>query len=665
MESSRYAELFLSESRTHVTAINHHLLELERGGSDVAVEELFRAAHTLKGMSAAMSCEGAAGLAHSMEHLLDRLRSGALTLDDPLMEALFDGADALERTIAAEIAGDRRPAELAPLLARLELLAGTATASAPTGDPSPPVVPAPHVESMSVGGIEAAGAGGLRVAAMIQTSAALPAVRAMLVLRAARELGTVSQVEPGEDDLAAGRFSGRITFRLDTDRDAETVRAAILRAGEVSQVEVEEPGVARPSAAAAARTAAREAAGAVDSFVRISQQRLDLLVDRVGELVIARDRLTARVEEQQGGDETLVDAAEQMSRLISELRDEIMRMRMVPIGDAFDRFPRFVRDAARALRKEVEFEIAGRDTPLDRSLHHELADVLIHLLRNALDHGIEPASEREAKGKPRAGAVRLSAEAERSHVVVHVEDDGRGIDMEGVARAAVAAGLMSESGAREASRDELLALLTRAGFSTRREVTDVSGRGVGLDVVASRIRAVRGLLEIESWPGLGTRFTLRLPLSLAILRTLQVEVGGSIYAIPISSIEEVVELGGAGAADWSDDGTEIDFREAMVPVVPLARLFGAAEASRPGAATPVVVVHGAEGLFGFAVESLHGHHEAVLKGFPAVRGMIDAFAGATLLRDGRPALVVDPVKLGALAARSPRPSGVPAAAAQS
>jgi two-component system, chemotaxis family, sensor kinase CheA len=330
MESSRYAELFLSESRAHVTAINHHLLELERSGSDASVEELFRAAHTLKGMSAAMACEGAAGLAHALEHLLDRVRAGDLALDEPVMEALFDSADALERTIASEVAGDPPPAELVPLLARLQLLAGTGGS---TGAPVASVGGAPPA-----GGI-AAGAGdadaGFRVTAMIQTSAALPAVRAMLVLRAVREMGEVSGVEPGEDELAAGRFSGRLTFRLRTERDAETVRTTVLRAGEVSHVEVEEPGGgAAPRPTAAPRE--RDPSAAVDSFVRISQGRLDLLVDRIGELVIARDRLNALVEE--GEHPGLEDASEQMSRLIGEMRDDIMRMRMVPIGDAFDRF---------------------------------------------------------------------------------------------------------------------------------------------------------------------------------------------------------------------------------------------------------------------------------------------------------------------------------------
>jgi two-component system, chemotaxis family, sensor kinase CheA len=288
--------------------------------------------------------------------------------------------------------------------------------------------------------------------------------------------------------------------------------------------------------------------------------------------------------------------------------------------------------------------------------------VLIHLLRNALDHGIEPAEERVARGKTDVGAVRLTAEAERSHVVVRVEDDGRGIDLAAVAAAGVQAGMLSAEAAETASRDELLHLLTRAGFSTRREVTDVSGRGVGLDVVASRVRAVRGVLEIETWEGKGTRFTLRLPLSLAILRTLQVAADGAVYAVPITSIEEVVELGADGASGWGPAGGAIHFREERVPVCSLAELLQPGTGSRPAATDPVIVAHGADGLFGLAVDRLHGHHEAVLKSFAPVRGMTDAFAGATLLRDGRPALVIDSVKVGSIAMRSANAAGVSAIA---
>jgi two-component system, chemotaxis family, sensor kinase CheA len=654
MEPSRYAELFLSESRAHISSINHHLLELERSGSAGSVEELFRAAHTLKGMSAAMGCQGAAELAHSLEHLLDRIQEGQKQLDEVVMECLFESADALEETIAAEIAGESSPASVAPLLARIQLLGG-AVAGADTTHPTDVLtVRTPSPERKVV-------LSGTRVTAMIQTSAALPAVRAMLVLRAARGMGEVSFIEPSEEDLLAGRFAGTLNFVLQTGLDADSIREQVLRAGEVAHVLVEEiaPVLPPPREATASD---HESVRVLDAYVRISQQLLDTMVNRIGELVIARDRLRVLIGREQ--DPALEEASEQISGLIGEMRDDVMRMRMVPIGDAFDRFPRFIRDASRALDKDVRFEITGKDTPLDRSLHNELAGVLIHLLRNALDHGIEPSSERVARHKPPRGLVRLCAAAERSHVVVKVEDDGCGIDLERVADAAVEAGFLSRDAAAGATRDELLQLLTRAGFSTRREVTDVSGRGVGLDVVASRVRAAGGSLEIETTAGEGTCFTLRLPLSLAILRTLLVEVGGVTFTVPIAMIQEVAELGFTDEA-WSGKLGSMRFRDETLPVLCLSSFFHPALPARRDARAPVVIAHGPDGLFGILVSQLHGQHEAVMKPFDSVRGMPDVFSGATVLSDGRAALVVDALKLGRFADSSPEDVTVHAAAAQS
>ncbi|CAN5637851.1 chemotaxis protein CheA [soil metagenome] len=654
MEPSRYADLFLSESRAHISSINHHLLELERSGSSGSVEELFRAAHTLKGMSAAMGCQGAAELAHSLEHLLDRIREGQKELDEAVMESLFESADALEETIIAEIAGELPPASVAPLLARIQLLGGVGNRAAGTDSTDAGVAGATPSLANDLPD------SGLRVTAMIQTSAALPAVRAMLVLRAAREMGDVSFIDPGEDDLLAGRFAGTLSFVLQSDQDAESIRDRVLRAGEVAHVLVEQITPAMP-APRDATAADHESVRVLDSYVRISQQLLDTMVNRIGELVIARDRLRGLVGQER--DAALDEASEQISMLIGEMRDDVMRMRMVPIGDAFDRFPRFIRDASRALEKDVQFEITGKDTPLDRSLHNDLAGVLIHLLRNALDHGIEPADVRLAQGKPVRGLVRLSAAAERSQVIVKVEDDGRGIDLQRVSDAAVEAGFLSRTAATDISRDELLQLLTRAGFSTRREVTDVSGRGVGLDVVASRVRAAGGSLEIETRAGEGTCFTLRLPLSLAILRTLLVEVGGSTYTIPIATIQEVSELG--SSADWSEALGSMQFRGETLPVLCLSSFFHPGATARRDVLAPVVFAHGPEGLFGILVTELHGQHEAVMKPFDPVRGMPDAFSGATVLSDGRAALVVDCLKLGRFLGSPAEEAAAHAAIAQS
>jgi two-component system, chemotaxis family, sensor kinase CheA len=640
MELSRYAELFLSESRAHISAINHALLELERSGSPAQVEEIFRAAHTLKGMSSAMGCAGAADVAHALEHLLDRVRQGERPLDEPALEALFEAADLLEGAIPLELAGEPLPPAAPPLLARLRLLGGAELDSSGDG--------AAAADEARVGAGDA-GPGGYRVMVMIQSSASLPAVRAMLVLRAARDLGEVAAVDPSEEQLLAGTFSGTLRFLLQSERTAEEVREALLRAGDVAHVVVEEPTSAAAGGGAAALPLVApdtpRASRSADAYVRIHQGRLDTLVERIGELVVSRDRLRQVVGEAEG---ELADTADDISRLIGELRDEVMGMRMVPIGDAFDRFPRFVRDAARALEKKVLLEVEGRDTPLDRSLHNDLSDLLIHLLRNALDHGVEPPAARLAAGKPEAARLRLSAERDRAQVVVRVQDDGAGVDRERVLEAAVERGMISRREAARMPPGEILQLLTRSGFSTAREVTAVSGRGVGLDVVASRLRALGGVLEIDSEAGAGTTFTLRFPLSLAIVRTLQMRSGGETYVMPIAGIEEVTELG----AGRNGEAGVFHFREERLPLLRLAELLRADDAERPeDDLTPVLVAHGPEGHFALTVERLEGQHEAVLKTFDAPGAAVDAFAGATILADGRPALVLDPMKLGRRVAR--------------
>ncbi|CAN5831561.1 chemotaxis protein CheA [soil metagenome] len=632
MEPSRYTELFLSESRALISLINHHLLELERSGGTGTVEELFRAAHTLKGMSAAMECHVAADLAHFMENLLNHLGGAESEIGETVLELLFEAADALEQTIAAEAVGAAAPGSVAPLLERLRRV----TERTPT---------AAQDASAEIAPTAVAAGTGTRVTVMIQTSAALPAVRAMLVLRAARELGTVSAVEPSEEELTAGRFSGSLQFLLHGEQDPELIRTLVLRAGEVSHVAVELIGP--PAAEHRQATAADyESVRVLDAYVRVSQQLMDTMITRIGELVIARDRLKGLVAG--NASSGLDEASEQISRLIGEMRDDIIRMRMAPIGDAFDRFPRFMRDAARSLSKDVAFEITGKDTPLDRSLHNDLAGVLIHLLRNALDHGIENPEDRVSRGKPRSGTIQLSAAAERSHVVVRVRDDGAGIDLDRVAASAVEAGMLTPQQAGAAGQEELLQLLTRSGFTTRHEVTDVSGRGVGLDVVASRVHAAGGLLEIETERGEGTCFSLRFPLSLSIFRTLQVEASGTIYMVPISSIEEVADLGAAAAAGWSTGEREasMSFRDQTIPVICLGALLNGVEGACPHPLSPVVIAHGNDGLFGLLVDHLHGQHEAVLKPFGLMRGMKDVFSGATILPDGRPSLVVDSLKLG-------------------
>jgi two-component system, chemotaxis family, sensor kinase CheA len=450
-------------------------------------------------------------------------------------------------------------------------------------------------------------------------------------------------VEPGEAALNEPDFDGGVRFVLRTESAADAVRTALLAVGEVGAVEVAEhrPGeqVGIDAAADGAGEDGRAAAGAAGRarHIRVDLRRLDALMNQVGELVIARDRLRRLV-----GFETpeLTETVDQASRLIGELQDEIMRARLAPVSQVFDRFPRLVRDAARTLGKKVDFVIEGKEIELDRSMLDEIGDPLVHLLRNSLDHGIEAPAERRAHGKPETGTLRLSASRERSRIIIRVEDDGRGIQRDRVLAKAVQNGLVSRDEAPGFPDEEVYRLLTRPGFSTAETVTDVSGRGVGLDVVATRVRALGGMLEIFSEPGRGTSMTLQLPQTLAIVRALLVRQSDETYALPLTHVGETVHLL-AGEVGKVKGRTVAFLRDEVIPLLALRQILGAGGTAGNGAKRHAVILEVGEQRIGLEVDALMGQQEIVVKQFDATADTLRLFSGATILSDGRPALILD------------------------
>src|SRR4051794_13265097 len=644
MELSQYGELFLSESREHVSTINHLLLSLEADpGSRQVVEGVFRAVHTIKGMSATMGYRSVADLSHEMENLLDRIRHGKAQATAETIDLLFAACDALERAIEVAVEETGEEPRLEGLLGRLRAAAGedaTFDIFAPQVDLGPsPAAAGDEVEE-----------GALRVRVQVAKEALLPGVRAFMALKRARELGEVSGVEPGEAALNEPDFDGGVAFVLRTQSTADAVRAALLAVGEVGAVEVAEHRPGEQGAAAAAGDGAgddgRAAAGAAGRarHIRVDLRRLDALMNQVGELVIARDRLRRLVSHETP---ELTETVDQASRLIGELQDEIMRARLAPVSQVFDRFPRLVRDAARALGKKVDFVIEGKEIELDRSMLDEIGDPLVHLLRNSLDHGIEAPAERRAHGKPETGTLRLSASRERSRIIIRVEDDGRGVQRERVLARAVQAALIARDEAQGLPDEEVYRLLTRPGFSTAEMVTDVSGRGVGLDVVATRVRALGGMLEIFSEPGRGTSMTLQLPQTLAIVRALLVRQSDETYALPLTHVGETVHL--LPDEVGTVKGRTVAFlRDEVIPLLALRQILsnGGGQGTgdrgqRNGAKRHAVILEVGEQRIGLEVDALMGQQEIVVKQFDATADTLRLFSGATILSDGRPALILD------------------------
>jgi two-component system chemotaxis sensor kinase CheA len=424
---------------------------------------------------------------------------------------------------------------------------------------------------------------------------------------------------------------------------------ALRSVGDVEDVSVtaaERPSpAASPSPGVAGATADGPAAGGPapaapaapqQHFVRIDLRRLDTLMNLIGELTIARGRLAQLAAA--AGEPDLIDQVDHASRLVGELQEEIITSRLVPVWQVFDRFPRLVRDAARSLGKQVDFRVEGKDIELDRSLLDEIGDPLVHLLRNAIDHGIEPPAARDAAGKPAAGRLTLSAVRDRSAVAIRVSDDGRGIDRARVLAKAKSAGLV-DAAKTDLTDDEMTRLIARSGFSTAETVTDVSGRGVGMDAVYARVRSLGGSVDIRTEPGRGTTVTLRLPFTLAILKAVLARVEDESYAIPLTHVRETVEVDG-------DVVRTVQGREVLVlrdSVLPLVRLRELVQLPPAPDGTPeqAVVVEMADRETAVVVDELTMQQEIVVKQFDAVKDGPTLFGGATILSDGAPALILD------------------------
>ncbi|PPJ40858.1 MULTISPECIES: chemotaxis protein CheA [unclassified Pseudoxanthomonas] len=395
------------------------------------------------------------------------------------------------------------------------------------------------------------------------------------------------------------------------------------------------PAPAAPKPAPAAKPAAK-AGGEAEQTIRVDTKRLDAIVNLVGELVLSRNRLKtlrARIR-----DEELDRAVSSLDIATARLQNAVMRTRMQPVGKVFSRFPKVARDVARQLQKEVDLELVGADTELDRNLVEALADPLVHLVRNAIDHGIEVPSLRDASGKPRQGHVRLSAQQEGDFVTIEIRDDGAGIDPERLRVKALEKGLIDPEAAARLSHDECLQLIFLPGFSTKAEVTDISGRGVGMDVVQSRIRELSGQITIHSDVGRGSRFVIRVPLTLAILPTLLVQAGEPVYALPLARVMEVLHAP-AASLRWFDGRAVLDRQSHTLPLVDLRDWLQVEPTAAP--LLTIVVLQMGDQRFGLVVDQVRGREEVVIKPLPrAVRGL-PGYAGATLIGDGRMALILD------------------------
>ncbi|MGO0121820.1 chemotaxis protein CheW [Desulfothermobacter acidiphilus] len=648
--------VFLDELEEKIQAISDNLLVLEReGGNEASLQEIFRAAHTVKGSSAIMGFDDMSNLTHEMENLLDLLRRGELQVTPEVVDVLFEALDLLKALRDRILDPSREAPETAPVVERLRSFRAARVAASPTkavevGNKRSQLTEA---EEATIYEAQIRGFQAYLVKVTVAEDCQMKGVRAFLVFRTLEPLGEVIRSIPPAEELEEGNFDSTFEFLLLTKEDPGRLRHLLLTVSEIADVELVPVGVEAQSAAAnqASRKAEEKNAAPASTLaptktVRVDVQKLDELMNLVGELVINRTRLDRIVEifERRYGTDDLIEVLEEVSnhlgQLTNELQEQIMKARMLPVGQLFNRFPRMVRDLAHKLGKEINFVVEGKETELDRNVIEVIGDPLIHLLRNAVDHGIEPPEEREALGKSRAGTVRLKAYHQENHIVIEIEDDGRGIDAEKVRQKAVTMGLVEPEAAARLGEEEVYNFLFYPGFSTATQVTDLSGRGVGMDVVRKQIEQISGTVEVTSRPGQGTKFSIKLPLTLAIIRALMVSVDEQTYAFPLIAVLETLKV--AREEVRRVNGMEVvPVRGQVLPLFSLAGIFNGKYEYVSDQLYVVVVNLGGGKKAGLVIDELLGEQEIVIKSLGEYLGRIPGIAGATILGDGKVALILD------------------------
>lgn len=656
-DMSAYREVFLSESAEFLQAMVDGLLALEEDPGDLEpVETVFRGAHSLKGMAAAMGYDATAEMTHKMESLMDTVRKGEQQVDPDLVDLMLRAIDTVKDLIAAESSGEPAPSadEMIALIESRTVGApdgpGAAGDIAESSEASGADIPVgesddsarAQADASATKDAEPAGGKTYRVKVTLADDCVLKSVRAYMVLKRLNYMGTVLGTEPSAEDIEDENFGSEFVVTLRTDQLPEKVVEAAVHITDVESAQVEV--VAQEKKSAPGRAPREEAAPRLSDTqtVRVSISRLDGLVNLVGEMVTICSRLETLAVSL--GDRDLIEAVEDLSRVSTELQAEVMETRMVPVENIFNRFPRMVRDLARDLGKKIHFEMDGLDIELDRSVLDEIGDPLVHLLRNAIDHGIESAEDRVRAGKEEAGLVRLVARRERDHVEIRVSDDGRGMDVDAIWRKAVEAGLCSEDQRGDYSTEDILMFVCEPGFSTARQATKVSGRGVGMDVVKGKIEYLGGTLRIETEPGRGSTFVLTLPLTLAIIQALLTGSGPFIFAIPLAAVSEVVPPDEI-RMDTVDGRPVLQLRGGTVVTVDrLAVLAGVTgpDELMPSEREHVVLIDSGAGLRALAVERLLGRREIVIKPLSKMFQRIRGVSGTTVLGDGSIALILDP-----------------------
>ncbi|RFU71307.1 chemotaxis protein CheA [Peribacillus saganii] len=679
MDMNQYLEVFIEESKEHLQTCNEQLLELEKNPLDLKiVNEIFRSAHTLKGMSATMGYEDLANLTHKMENVLDAIRNEKISVTSEVFDVLFEAVDHLEEMVMSIAEGGDGKRDVAKVVNQLLLIE---KGESPVNVAASSEVSAAVAVLANESGLKSIydefeltvleqskeqGFESYEISVSLREDCLLKAARVFMVFEVLEKVGEVIKSNPPAEQLEEEQFDSAFHVTIVTRESADDIQKKILKVSEVETVEVhtislneirsslnndseqqapEVSNIVHPAVPETKKLAEPEAAKKTSTSkqsssktIRVNIERLDILMNLFEELVIDRGRLEQISREL--NNQELHETVERMSRISGDLQTIILNMRMVPVETVFNRFPKMVRQLARDLNKKINLEIIGAETELDRTVIDEIGDPLVHLLRNAIDHGVETPEVRKASGKDEEGTVVLKAYHSGNHVFIEIEEDGAGISRERVLKKAISKGIISEQAAASLPDRQVYELIFASGFSTAEKISDVSGRGVGLDVVKSTIESLGGTVSVDSKEGTGSIFSIQLPLTLSIISVMLVEIQKEKFAIPLSSIIETAIVKREEILNAHNQKV-IDFRGKVVPLLFLKDIFKVPVYQDDDEYYSVVIVRKGDKMAGLVVDSFIGQQEIVLKGLGNYLNSVFAISGATILGDGQVALIVD------------------------
>lgn len=691
MDVTQYLEIFLDETKEHLQSLSDQFMILEKEPDNMdTINEIFRSAHTLKGMAGTMGYKRMQTLTHDMENVFSEVRNNTIKVDGAMVDLLFQCLDALEEyTENIQNTGDEGTNDNEHLIKALnDYLAKNSGDGAPQPAKEEKKEPAKEEPKQEAGAdpgkekwreiklgdtehtviaeAKKQGKKCLGVTVYVQEFCILKAARAFLVYKALEELGDMIVSVPSAQDIEDEHFEFDFSVIILTDADVETVKNAILNVseieaayvGEVEPVQPEEavkpaaiaeaqpkeeeqPKKAAPAAPAKAADKKPISKPIVNRTVRVDIEKLDVLMNLVSELIIAKNSLVS-TSSQEGilTNNTFNEQIEYLESVTTNLHESVMKVRMVPIETVVQKFPKMIRDLSKKLDKKMQLIMSGEETELDRTVVDEIGDPLMHLLRNSADHGLESAEVRKERGKPEVGSIFLNAYQDGNNVIIEVRDDGNGIDVEAVKKKAIERGTITPEQAENMADKDVIGLLFLPSFSTSEKVTDVSGRGVGLDVVKSKIESLSGEVEVKTKLGEGSTFIIRLPLTLAIIQALMVEVGGEKYAIPLGSIQTIEDVEPA-EIKYVQAKEVINLRGTVIPLIRLNEVLDNESTKKPDENLLVIIVKKGDKLAGLVVDELMGQQEIVIKSLGNYINKNKIISGATILGDGEIALILD------------------------